>query len=87
MLNICFWIIFGFLTGWTGALIKSHSETQAFAVATAGVCGGALGGALIQIVSRQQLIAAYNPESIVGATILAIIIVALTMLRGERQTS
>ncbi len=89
MLNVIFWIIFGFLTGWVSAILAASDgrEARTAPLILAGVVGGVVGGASIQLLTTGTLAAEYNPSSLFGAVFLAAVMTAIATLLRQEPTS
>ena len=88
MLNLIFWTTFGFLIGWVGTILGSHTPRQSLMIPTAGIIGGIMGGGILQVANGSPLITSiYNPRSIIGACITAIVLVSLISSFTNQQTS
>jgi uncharacterized membrane protein YeaQ/YmgE (transglycosylase-associated protein family) len=77
MLNIAFWVVFGFLTGWIGEILVGPTARRTVLIVLSGVFGGMVGGAFIQLLTEGNIMTTYNPNSLFGATLIAIIAVSL----------
>lgn len=89
MLNVLFWIIFGFLTGWIGVILasteKDHPRTAP--IILAGVIGGTVGGASVQLLTASSLTTTHSPISLFGAVLLAAIMVLIAAMLSQEPTS
>ena len=79
MLNICFWLIFGILSGWIVAIIARPEAMAKRAIATGfvGAVGGLLGGGLTQYISAHRVVGGFNGQSIAVSVIAAVILAVL----------
>ena len=78
MLNVIFWLIFGALIGWIGAILISASAEHTPRIVLTGVLGALIGGTCAQFVgSGELLLSRPDPTSIVGAVTGAIVLLAL----------
>ena len=57
MITVLFWIIFGGLVGWIGALINENRDAkQTAAYIVLGIIGSLLGGALINLINGGETV-------------------------------
>lgn len=89
MLNFMFWLIFGFLTGWIGAILAGAQggRIRTLPIVLAGTVGGFIGGASTQALFDSSLTAHYNPTSLLGAVFLASVMVVIATLSMQEPTS
>ena len=78
MLNVIFWLIFGLLVGWIGAILVSANAAGTHRMVLGGILGAVLGGSCAQMVgSGDFLLSRSDPTSIAAAVVGAIVFVGL----------